>query len=996
MEALLKYRNTPGLSHTNRNTDKSFFTDKDKKNVRSPHAMVQPKLELTTPGDSHEQEADRMADFVMRKAFSGSSGIPTEHPSRTSALPPVISRQTDGVSSGIAIDSTTENSINASRGGGQPLPGTLRTKMESGFGADFSGVRLHTGSQAADLSNTLQAKAFTCGNDIFFNSEQYDPQSALGQHLIAHELTHVVQQSGKVGRCCIKDRRIKEALYLLFNFRNALIVGHPRYMDGLSEIASNFSINIATAALLTHGKEGDERNAVRHVLWQALITRDLGEKEATEIAYAHEDGCGPEFYEVVKEHQSLEDADRAVDLLNNAIGRGIGRFSPEANNKEMAKKVMAEYRTSGLWIVVEEGEDKYIIQKQQLPECLYRLALAEIDKKSESGLNREGFINNESINIVCFSASESNSLNYINKLIKSQNSCAINPTILDRFFEYVAAMQNRMNETKIENGEKEEQVIPSPIELSRYNRVQRAEYLFGEKSEDALQKKRVYDDKETAESYMKRISVKVWTQNGEATANLRIHRKLSHVVEQIFKEVYDYYSDNPQQQTDDNFRFNIRDKDFGGFVWRYPRYDIKENEVMKKKLCDSNKDLENKKVQLENEKAQLEGKAEKRKKDGEIKVKERQIEKNKNAIAGLEKKIGEISERDAVLRSEIKTLEDDIEKKKGEIENKNIEIEKLRKKINYIDNGETIENEKQYLRSVSSEEYKKTEMEKLSETKNRLECQKKELEDRLRKVESLEGQYPTDEAKKQIIERLQNEITNNRFDERKLKRMEERVGSEKEKLRDSDQIKKYRDQKEIIATNEDTISLLSIGIEGKDEINTKIDSLNEKMEKIDEEFLSIKESDDASINELIKSRITEIEKFEQEIRIDGRDKTDKKLKEAIRNVKNINSKITNNNNAINKKRGELSENMSLLFSEHSTGVAIDLNPKHNPYVVGLNPHEAGHKETKDGGVYDEYTIKSNSEIVKIFKKYGWSWGGGWRGKKDYMHFEWFSKTFPKN
>ena len=200
MKALLKYRNTRGLSCTNRNTDKSFFTDKDKKNVRSPHAMVQPKLELTTPGDSHEQEADRMADFVMRKAFSGNSGIPTEHPSQTSALPPVISRQTDGVSSGIAIDSATENSINASRGGGQPLPDTLRTKMESGFGADFSGVRLHTGSQAAGLSNTLKAKAFAYGNDIFFNSGQYNPQSATGQHLIAHELTHVMQQSGKVGR----------------------------------------------------------------------------------------------------------------------------------------------------------------------------------------------------------------------------------------------------------------------------------------------------------------------------------------------------------------------------------------------------------------------------------------------------------------------------------------------------------------------------------------------------------------------------------------------------------------------------------------------------------------------------------------------------------------------------------------------------------------------------------------------------------------------------
>lgn len=178
----------------------------------SRQAIVQPKLELTTPGDSYEQEADRMADFVMRKAFSGSNGMPTEHPSRTSALPPVISRQTDGVSSGLAIDPATESGINASRGGGQPLPDALRTKMEGDFGTDFSGVRLHTGSQATDLNNTLQAKAFTYGNDIFFNSGQYNPQSAAGQHLIAHELTHVVQQSGKVGRepeFCTKSEKNK-------------------------------------------------------------------------------------------------------------------------------------------------------------------------------------------------------------------------------------------------------------------------------------------------------------------------------------------------------------------------------------------------------------------------------------------------------------------------------------------------------------------------------------------------------------------------------------------------------------------------------------------------------------------------------------------------------------------------------------------------------------------------------------------------------------------
>ncbi len=72
--------------------------------------------------------------------------------------------------------------------------------MESGFGTDFSNVRLHTDSQAAQLSQNINAKAFTYGNDIYFNKGQYNPTADSGQHLIAHELTHVVQQNGKVGR----------------------------------------------------------------------------------------------------------------------------------------------------------------------------------------------------------------------------------------------------------------------------------------------------------------------------------------------------------------------------------------------------------------------------------------------------------------------------------------------------------------------------------------------------------------------------------------------------------------------------------------------------------------------------------------------------------------------------------------------------------------------------------------------------------------------------
>lgn len=187
-------------------------------NAPSQQTIVQPKLELTTPGDSYEREADRMADFVMRKAYSG---LPTEMPSSSSVLPPMISRCASSSTSGVAVDKATESGIHASRGGGQPMPTALRSQMESGFEADFSGVRLHTGSAAEAMSNDLRAKSFTYGNDIYFNRGQYSPDTTAGQHLIAHELTHVVQQSGKVGRIPIdgcyhpnftEEQRLKERL----------------------------------------------------------------------------------------------------------------------------------------------------------------------------------------------------------------------------------------------------------------------------------------------------------------------------------------------------------------------------------------------------------------------------------------------------------------------------------------------------------------------------------------------------------------------------------------------------------------------------------------------------------------------------------------------------------------------------------------------------------------------------------------------------------------
>lgn len=87
-----------------------------------------------------------------------------------------------------------EAQIHSLRGGGQPLPPSSRAFFEPRFGQDFSGVRLHTSGAAAEVAAALRAKAFTTGDQIVFGGGQYAPASQEGQRLLAHELTHVVQQ----------------------------------------------------------------------------------------------------------------------------------------------------------------------------------------------------------------------------------------------------------------------------------------------------------------------------------------------------------------------------------------------------------------------------------------------------------------------------------------------------------------------------------------------------------------------------------------------------------------------------------------------------------------------------------------------------------------------------------------------------------------------------------------------------------------------------------
>ncbi|PWJ57482.1 uncharacterized protein DUF4157 [Dyadobacter jejuensis] len=173
---------------------------------------IQPKLSIGSPNDPYEKEADAVANRVMRmplltnpshraepslqRKCASCAHEKEEIQRKPTEITPFIQRSSQ--SGGLQASDRISSEIAATKGSGTALPAPTRSFMESRFNHDFSSVRIHTGSPAIQLSENLQARAFTVGQDIYFNSQQYNPTSDTGQHLLAHELTHTLQQGAGV------------------------------------------------------------------------------------------------------------------------------------------------------------------------------------------------------------------------------------------------------------------------------------------------------------------------------------------------------------------------------------------------------------------------------------------------------------------------------------------------------------------------------------------------------------------------------------------------------------------------------------------------------------------------------------------------------------------------------------------------------------------------------------------------------------------------------
>ncbi len=200
---------------------------------------LQRKTEIGRAGDIHEREADFLADQVISRSRENTFFRPSEKPTLAKEVvqkKPLAERVTpfgvqakswesiqdaeqeeqvqmkpeeeeqiqmqperDKADNHPVIPPGFEADLENSKGSGLPLPSHTKEEMESAFGADFSSVRVHTDSTAIQMSRQIGAQAFTHGNDIYFNEGMYDTTSDLGRHLLAHELTHTLQQGASAG-----------------------------------------------------------------------------------------------------------------------------------------------------------------------------------------------------------------------------------------------------------------------------------------------------------------------------------------------------------------------------------------------------------------------------------------------------------------------------------------------------------------------------------------------------------------------------------------------------------------------------------------------------------------------------------------------------------------------------------------------------------------------------------------------------------------------------
>ena len=222
-------------------------------------AKFQPKLNINTPGDKYEQEADRVADQIMQMPAPLHNGTTDTIGNVSSIVQRKCSKceeedELQTKSNGQTTQTVSpalSNQIQNTKGGGKTMDASTKDYMSSRFNKDFSAVRIHTDSKAIQMNSVVNSRAFTVGNDIYFNQGQYNPAFGEGKRLLAHELVHTIQQGGIRSSNDQKDtiiqRQVNTAAAPANTFEDCTTAQRTAIENVLSDALGH--VNRATAAL---------------------------------------------------------------------------------------------------------------------------------------------------------------------------------------------------------------------------------------------------------------------------------------------------------------------------------------------------------------------------------------------------------------------------------------------------------------------------------------------------------------------------------------------------------------------------------------------------------------------------------------------------------------------------------------------------------------------------------------------------------------------------
>jgi len=315
---------------------------KHSSSIIGPALPIQTKLTINTPGDQYEQEADRVAEQVMRMPDPASrSSIGPCEPNPT----PQLQRRATAVEtpSPVAAPSLVHDTL---RSPGQALDSSTRAFFETRFNQDFSHVRVHTDNQAATSAGQISAQAYTVGRDIVFGSGQYAPSTAKGRQLLAHELAHVVQQHGSGNRL----QRSIDAAALPRTPVSQIMADETYFENGISRIEF-FSAELA----IIHYEDGAtiRLGLVPDLIESPFEAVDYRTARSEHLPITQGQGLGTgsiRFIPRVRQIQappgtSIAEIERAVGrTINFRIHPGSGRIVPTEVNSVSAPRLTAALR----------------------------------------------------------------------------------------------------------------------------------------------------------------------------------------------------------------------------------------------------------------------------------------------------------------------------------------------------------------------------------------------------------------------------------------------------------------------------------------------------------------------------------------------------------------------------------------------------------------------------------------------------------------------------